>query len=398
MKTIFINRFFHPDHSATSQMLSDLAFGLATQGHEIHVITSRQRYDNPAADLPPDEAINGVRIHRVRTPRFGRGNLLGRALDYLGFYVAASTRLLRLARRDDVIVAKTDPPLISVPAALVARLRGARLINWLQDLFPEVARALGVRGLPYGALTALRDWSLRRAEHNVVIGERMAGLLRDRGIPPGQIHLIPNWADGEAIRPVAAADNPLRRDWQLDDKFVVGYSGNLGRAHEFDTILQAATLLAEEPHIRFLFIGDGAQAQRVREAATTHCLDNILFRPYQPRERLHLSLSASDVHLVVLRPELEGLIVPSKYYGIAAAGRPAIFIGDTGGEIARILQDSESGYAVKSGDATGLAGVIRTLDDAGKREALGRRAREHFERHNRFPIALQRWRELLRED
>lgn len=396
MRLFFLNRFFYPDHSATSQMLSDLAFGLAAQGHEVNIITSRQRYDAPDARLAPYEDVNGVRVHRVRTPRFGRANLLGRALDYLGFYVAASTKLLRLVRSGDVVIAKTDPPLISVPAALVARLRGARLINWLQDLFPEVAAALGIRGLPYRMLSGMRDGSLRKAQANVVIGERMAERLRNRGIPAERIVLIHNWADGKAIQPVAVADNPLRHDWQLADKFVVGYSGNLGRAHEFDTILQAAALLADDRGIRFLFIGDGAQAQMVRQSAKQRGLDNIVFRPYQPREQLRHSLAAADVHLVVLKPELEGLIVPSKYYGIAAAGRPAIFIGDGAGEIARILKHSDSGQVVNTGDAAALAAVIRELRDPLKRQAMGERARALFEQEFQLPIALGRWDALLR--
>ena len=149
--------------------------------------------------------------------------------------------------------------------------------------------------------------------------------------------VIPNWADGHAITPVAHDDNPLRRDWGLEGKFVVGYSGNLGRAHEFETILGAAERLKNDPRIRFLFIGSGAQAESVRTAAAKRGLDNLMFQPYQPREMLKFSLGAADAHLVVLRPDLEGLIVPSKTYGCLAAGRPVIFMGDPQGEIGRML-------------------------------------------------------------
>ena len=114
MSIIFLNRFFYPDHSATSQILSDLAFHLSGTGHQVKVITGRQRYDDPSANLSPYERERGVEIHRVRTPRFGRSRLLGRTLDYAGFYIAASTQLWKIARPDDIIVAKTDPPLISI--------------------------------------------------------------------------------------------------------------------------------------------------------------------------------------------------------------------------------------------------------------------------------------------
>jgi glycosyltransferase involved in cell wall biosynthesis len=345
-------------------MLSDLAFYLADTRHEVAIITSRQRYDDPAADLPADETVRGVRVHRVRTPRFGRGNLVGRALDYLGFYVAATLCLRRILAPGDIVVAKTDPPLISIPAAWVARGRRATLVNWLQDLFPEVAIALGLRGIdgPLGRwLQALRNGSLRQASMNVAIGERMRERLLAEGVASDRVTVIPNWADGEAIRPVAHERNPLRREWGLDGKFVVGYSGNLGRAHEFDTILGAAERLRDEPGIVFLFIGGGAQMARVRQAATDRGLANVVFQPYQPRERLNLSLGAADVHLVVLRPELEGLIVPSKAYGCLAAGRPIIFVGDGEGEIARLLRTAGAGRDCPIGDPERLAAIIREI-------------------------------------
>jgi hypothetical protein len=167
MKLIFVNRFFHPDHSATSQLLSDLTFALVGQGHEVTVITSRLRYDDPAVQLPARDIVNGVRVERVRTTRFGRRTMTGRAIDYLSFYGAAALALVAAARRGSVIIAKTDPPMLSVMAAPIAMVRGAVLVNWHQDVFPEVMQALGLlrgRGgrLLLGLLRWLRNRSLRR--------------------------------------------------------------------------------------------------------------------------------------------------------------------------------------------------------------------------------------------
>src|SRR5579863_5484587 len=136
-RLIFVNRFFFPDHSATSQMLSDLAFHLAGTGREVHVVTSTQIYDDPKASLPSREIINDVNVHRVSSTQFGRAALLGRSIDYLSFYRSVWRCLMEIARPGDTIVAKTDPPLVSVVAMAVARRKGARLINWLQDIFPE---------------------------------------------------------------------------------------------------------------------------------------------------------------------------------------------------------------------------------------------------------------------
>jgi colanic acid biosynthesis glycosyl transferase WcaI len=332
---IFINRFFYPDHSATSQILSDLAFHLAARGKVVRVIASRQCYDDPHADLIREERIAGVEVHRVSTTQFGRSTLPGRAIDYASFYLAAARAMDALVGRGDIVVVKTDPPLFSVVATRIARRRGAVLVNWLQDIYPEIAGQLGVavaKG-PIGlALAYARDASLRAARANVVLGERMGEWLASRKIDPDAIRVIPNWVDDENISAVRHADNPLRQQWGLEGKFVVGYSGNLGRAHEFDTLLAAAERLRGRPDIIFLFIGGGHHVSELeRLAGQRGLLRNFVFQPYQDRAQLKFSLSVADVHWISLRVELEGLIVPSKIYGIMAAGRPMLAVTSADG-------------------------------------------------------------------
>lgn len=398
MKIVFINRFFFPDHSATSQMLTDLAFHLAKTGVAVHVITSRQGYDDPNATLPSQDCIHGVDVSRIWTTRFGRQNLLGRTFDYLTFYLGAAWALFRLLRSGDIIVAKTDPPLISVLAAITAKLRGAKLINWIQDLFPEVACTLSGSGTGrlVGGLRAVRNWSLKTASKNVVIGERMATKLTEEGVQPDAIQVIHNWADGCTIQPIDREKNNLKQEWNLQDAFVVGYSGNIGRAHEFGTILDAAEKLKSAANIVFLFIGGGAQRDWIEEEARRRGLENIMFKPYQPREQLTLSLTVPDVHLISLQPWLEGLIVPSKIYGIAAAGRPTIFIGNKNGEIPRIIREGQCGFSIEKGQAEEASRVIQELAD--HREtclSLGRRARALFDQRFDVRHAMQAWEAVI---
>jgi colanic acid biosynthesis glycosyl transferase WcaI len=219
---IFVNRFFHPDHSATSQMLSDLAFALAKEGRSVHVVTSRLRYDAPEARLPARETIGGVEIHRVPTTGFGRSRLILRALDYATFCLCAARALRALARQGDIVIAKTDPPMLSMVVAPIARLRDADQVNWLQDVFPEVATALGagrsrLSGAIFRGLRQVRDRSLRRARANVVLGRHMAEHVGRLGVADNRIRLIPNWADGTLLRPLAHDRNPLRTLWGLGD-------------------------------------------------------------------------------------------------------------------------------------------------------------------------------------
>lgn len=409
-RVIFLNRYFYPDHAPTAELLADLAFALARSGFTVHVITSRQLYDRASADLPDRETIGGVEVHRVWTTRRGRTSLFGRGVDYLTFYLSSGWRLFRLARKGDTIVAKTDPPLISVIASAVAQLRGANLVNWLQDMFPEVATSLGVGGVfgRHGTalLRPLRDWSIRKAQLNVALSQSMAAVLEERGVEERRIRIIPNWADGSQIKPVPPEDSTLRRDANLNGRFVVGYAGNLGRVHDLETIVDAMSIIhgrakeasgGGEAKISFLFVGGGVQRAYVEREVVRQELDQVTFRPYQPKERLNDTLAAADLHLVSLKPDIEGLVVPSKFYSVAAAGRPTVFVGAEDGEIARLVHAHGCGLAVRSGDSAALARIIVNLSNHPEECAeLGRRARAAFEARWEKAILIEAWKNALR--
>jgi glycosyltransferase involved in cell wall biosynthesis len=399
-RLIFINRFFAPDHSATSQILSDLAFDLAGAGREVHLVTSPQIYDDPKAALPERETINGVDVHRVASTRFGRTALIGRSIDYVSFYRSVRRCLDDLVRPGDIVIAKTDPPLMSVVARPVVRRNGARLVNWLQDIYPETAVELGVpfmRGPVASSLAALRNATLREAAATVVVGDLMGHKVKTLGAPAERIHVIANWCNDEDIRLVANADNPLRRQWGLTDKFVLGYSGNLGRAHEFATVLGAAEQLRNEPRVAFLMIGGGKRFDELSAAVHARGLAGAFrFLPYQARTLLSYSLGAADAHWVSLDPRLEGLMVPSKFYGIAAAGKPIVVIGDPNGELAQLVRLNDCGFAVAPGDSEALTATLRQLLNAPRTVSeMGARARQMLDAHFTRRQGLARWRRLL---
>lgn len=396
---IFVNRFFHPDHSATSQMLSDLAFHLARAGRTVRIITSRGRYDDPTADLPAYERIDGVDIHRVCRPRFGRASIGRRALDALDMHRRFAHALARLGAPGDGVIIKTDPPLLSVALAPVTRARRMVQINWLQDLYPEVALGLGVGvARPFAPLlSALRNASLKSAASNVTIGVLMAERLAQAGVAHERIALIANWCDDAAIRPCFHANNPLRRAWGLEGKFVVGYSGNLGRAHEIDTILGAAELLSAHEDIVFLFIGGGHLEGPLKAQIAARGLGaRFQFRPYQEAEALPHSLALPDAHWLSLAPAMEGLIVPSKFYGIAAAGRPTLAVTAADGEIARLVRAHACGAQVTPGDARALADIILALRaDPARVASMGAAARALIEREFSRAQAFAAWTQLV---
>src|SRR5262249_20812317 len=295
-------------------------------------------------------------------------------------------------------------------AAPIVWLRGARFVNWLQDIFPEVAEALQVGGrfgkLGFRLIRPLRNLSLAWAQLNVVVGERMAKELQREGVVPEKIRIIPNWSGGAPVTPISAAANELRKSWGLNDHFVVGYAGNLGRPHDIATVIEAATRLQEQAlhshtnevaqRIMFVFIGGGIQRATLEREALQRQLANVRMYPYQPRERLAETLSVADLHLISLIPNLEGLIVPSKFYGIAAAGRPSIFIGAWDGEIAQLLNETGCGFTVTPGDGKDLKKrILQLAADPELCADMGTRACEAYELHWNKTRAVGEWREVL---
>ena len=401
-RLIFINRYFAPDYSATSQILSDLAFHLAGTGRDVHIVTSTQIYDDAKASLPQSEVIGGVNVHRVASTKFGRAALPGRAVDYLSFYRSVARRLRQIVRPKDILIAKTDPPLVSLAAMPAARRAGAKLVNWLQDIYPEVAVELGVplvRGPIAASLAAARNRCLRLADATVVVGKLMGQKVAAFGADPARLHVIPNWCNDEEIKPFAQADNPLRQAWGLKDEFVVGYSGNLGRAHEFATVLAAAERLRAEPRLLFLMIGGGKQFEELAGAVKQRGLDaQFRFVPYQERNMLAYSLAVANVHWISLRPSLEGLIVPSKFYGIAAAGKPILAIAAKNGELSQLVDEHGCGVVIEPGDGDALAGTLaRLAGDSSALAEMGSRARQMLDTQFTRQQAFARWRRLIEQ-
>ena len=406
MRVVLLNRFFFPDHAPTGLLVSDLAFFLRRQNVDVVAISSRARYGSEGPPLPKREFINGVEIHRVWSTMGSQPGLFGRGFDYGMFFVAAGWRLWRVARREDIIVGKTDPPLLSVMVAAIAKLRGARTINWAQDIFPEVAEALKIGGssggLAFRFLKPARNWSLKTASMNVVVGTRIAAHLQRLGVPPSRTRVIANWSDAQLIAPIPLAKNALRNEWGLDDSFVVGYAGNLGRAHDVDTLVDAIALLHEQadassaPFV-FVFVSSGAQHAKLQREVARRKLSNVQFRPYQDKDRLAEVLGVADVHVLSLNPILEGLIVPSKFYGITAAGRPALFIGALDGEIAQLINQTDCGFTIAPGDAQALTSrILQLASDPELCLAMGGRARAAFEKHWDKKRAMGQWAEALK--
>ncbi|MBV1929203.1 MAG: glycosyltransferase family 4 protein [Gammaproteobacteria bacterium] len=397
-KIIFVNRFFYPDQSATSQILTDLLRNIdAPVNAELHVITSRSAYLNDAK-FAASEKLNNIFIHRVWTTNFGRSKLAGRAIDYLSFYLFTFLSLFKLVSKDDIVIAKTDPPVISFVVYIVTSIKKAHLINWLQDLFPDVAGELGVidaESLLFRILNKIKYASLAAAEVNVVIGEKMGALLAAQGINKNKIEVIRNWSINENVNYIPKEQNHLINDWGLTDKFVVSYSGNFGWAHEYEPIKRLITDFVGDDVV-FLFIGGGKHYDDLKEYADTSSIRNVIFKPYQDTKDLNYSLSVADLHLVSLNPSLEGLIVPSKFYGIASIGVPMLFLGDNDGEIAQVIKSKKCGFIISPSNYDEIVAVIHEIkNDKDKLTTISKNLTGLYRSEYKPVVAYKKWEEIL---
>lgn len=390
-RAIFLNRFYWPESPATGQLLTDLATGLSARGEKVLIITS-----GDADHTPAREVHAGVQIVRVRTARRAQSRVVGKGIAFFTFLCGATFHGLRLARRGDVIIAMTDPPLLGVVAWGIAKLRGSRLIHWVQDVYPEVAMA--VSGHTWlRVLRPLRNVTWRGADRCVVLGEAMASLVRIAHVASNRITIAPNWAPAGVV-PLPSSDAAvlrLRDEWGLTGKFIVVYSGNLGRVHDLATVVEAAQLVRPDEDIVFVFIGHGAQHDTLQRKVAERHLPHVRFIPPQRRELLSASLAVADLHLVTLRRGCEAVVFPSKIYGIAAAGRPMVFVGAPDCEIAEVIRSNDMGQVADSRAPEVLAEIIRRSPrDAASRKRQGEAALRFAAEHT-VEIATTTWESLI---
>lgn len=401
----FFNRAFAPETSATAQLLTELAEGLARDhGCRVSVvagvpvgIAAEARSARAGGPLVSRESLDGVEILRARGTAWSKQTLAGRIVNYLSYFCSACVAGFRLGR-PDVVIALTDPPIIGLVALMAARRCRAKFVMAYKDLFPEVARLLDGRRRPVieWALNRINRILLQRADRVVALGEAMRRrLIEEKGAPAGRVVVIPDWADSEAIHP-GPKRNPFSIEHGLADRFVVMHSGNLGASQNLEALLDAAAELQEIQDLCVVLVGDGVRKPALQAQAQRLGLSNARFLPYQPKERLADSFAAADCFIVSLKPGLSGYIMPSKLYGILAAGRPYVAAVDDDCDVARITRERDCGLLARPGDARDLAGRIRTLyQDRVLAHRLGMNARQAASAFDRR-ISVKAYFELCR--
>jgi glycosyltransferase involved in cell wall biosynthesis len=363
---------------ATGQYLTEVALELTKRGHRLTVLSSRRAYDDPATTFPARETWRGIEIHRIGSTGFGKGARWRRVADFASFTLFCALRLLFLPRHD-VVVALTSPPLISFIGAWLAKLRRAQFVYWVMDFNPDEAIVAGwLRPNSFAAkvLEAMSRFSLRRATRIIALDRFMLDRIVAKGISAEKVAVIPPWSHDDAVRYDPAGRERFRKAHGLDGKFVVMYSGNHSPCHPLDTLLAAAQRLSPNNEIIFCFVGGGSEFRKIEAtiAATKNVItleavkkasksaskwdqndrqlpskdshgrqlpqnSNLLCLPYQPLNQLSASLSAADLHVVVMGNNFVGLVHPCKIYNILSVGAPVLYIGPTPSHVSEILHD-----------------------------------------------------------
>ncbi|NJD69839.1 MAG: hypothetical protein C3F12_10085 [Candidatus Methylomirabilota bacterium] len=406
MHIAFFNRSYYPDQGATGQLLTELAESLVRDyGCRVSVVAgrpllpSRESRSGARWWRPVQwEHHNGVEIIRTGGTTFRPRTFAGRAANYVTYFLSACVAGLMISR-PDIVVSLTDPPVIGLAALMTAGRAHAKFVFLCQDIFPEVAVLLEDFQSPTvnRLLERINRLLIRNADRVIVLGETMkARLITKKGADPGKVRVIHNWADCSAITP-GDKQNPWSRATKLADRFVVMHSGNMGLSQNLDALLEAAGRLHSYTDIVMAMVGDGAKRKALEACARSQGLTNVRFLPYQPKARLTESFATADVFIISLKEGLAGCIVPSKLYGILAAGRPYVAAVEEACEVAAITRKYECGMLARPGDPDDLTEKILTLyhdrDLASRLGAHARRAALEFDR----PDQIRAYYDLFRE-
>ena len=344
---------------STAQHLTDLATTLASRGHEVTVVASDRGYDEPAVRFKRRERWEGIDIIRIPAAAFGKSSRWRRILNFGSFMLLCSLRLLFL-RRFDVVVALTSPPLISFLAALFVKLKGGSLCFWVMDLNPDEAIAAG--WLAPNSVTSrifqrMLKYSLRVASQTVVLDRFMKERVVAKGVDAMRVAIVPPWSHDDMVVYSVRGREEFRWQHGFVDSFVVMYSGNHSPCHPLNTLLDAARALKEKSEIVFCFVGGGSEQAKVREAG----LSNVRCLPYQPLNELSNSLSAADLHVVVMGDKFVGIVHPCKVYNILSIGAPVLYIGPEPSHVTDIASQQGQFFMSRHGD---VAAVVKAITDA----------------------------------
>ncbi len=400
IKLSLITQFFPPDYAATGQLLEELVRHLGNLGVEIEVFTGQPGYAFEKNKAPAREQSGQVRIQRTRATQVWYQRIRGKALSGVLFTLRAALHILRHNRHHNVLLVTTAPPFLPVLGYLAHKLFKLPYVCILYDLYPDIAIALNV--IPkhhwlgrFWQIVNRKVW--QEADQIIVLSPAMKQRVAD--ICPqaaNNISVIHSWGDAKKIVPILKQDNWFARKYNTVEKFTVLYSGNMGRCHDIDTILETAKLLKDQP-IQFLCVGGGAKKKILIEQVKKLGLNNFQFLPYQEKSNLPYSLTACDLSLVSMDKGFESLVAPSKLYSALATGKPVAVVCPQHSYLKQLIAEGNCGQTFDNGDSQSLAEFIQMLSNNPQlAENMGKAARKYMQLHFTPEVIAQEYLEVLR--
>jgi colanic acid biosynthesis glycosyl transferase WcaI len=361
MKVLLLNLYYPPDTSATAKMAAAFIEPLV-QKHTVTVICGRPSYDPTERRtwrLSRTEEQNGIRVIRVGSTDYPRTQMSRRVFNYLSYVALSVPRALFTSC--DVIVAMTDPPFEGIVGAFVSMLKGKPFVYNIRDMYPDMAVGGSIvkPGLMARVWEKLHRWALRRASRVIVLGEDMKARIAAKGVALDRIDIVRDGVEESATSSTNTDFDPeVIRSIRNGFRFVLVHAGNLGFYGAWETLLSAARELQQDG-VSLVFVGDGAQRAKLQELADGS--PNIRFIPFFPSSKVSSVLAAADAHVITIKRGLEGVVVPSKMYGILAAGRPILAVAPKETDAAALGARENFGCAADPERPEDVVAAVRAL-------------------------------------
>jgi len=387
MKVLIISQVFWPDTSSGSQHVTDLAEELSLKNHKVDVLCSNRAYENPKTFYPNSEIHKGISIQRLRHTNFGKSSRVGRFLDFVSFNAHVFCKLFTLRKGSyDLLIGLTVPPLLSFLCIIASKIKKLKFVFWTMDLQPELAIVAGYlkrESQITKLILRIGDYLFRNADLIITLDKYMASHIEKRGGKKKRIKIIPVWPVMYEVYEGDRLSNPFRTKYGFGNRMVIMYSGNHSVMHPLETLLNSALHLRNDSRFIFVFIGGGVRKKEVTDFKVKYDLGNILQLPYQPRNKIHLSLASADIHVVIQGKRCAGYTHPNKIYGAMYIGRPILYIGPKSTHVSDILDNCPGNIMVEHGQSDLLVSILASLEgNGGNRLKMVGESNREFAKYN----------------
>lgn len=399
-KTLWIlSELYHPEDTGSGYYITKIAEAIAAK-HRVRVLTVQPTYGARGKKAPADEVVNLVSIHRCPATTLNKDILPFRLLNLMTISVSVLFNALLRVKKGDIVLVITNPPTLPFIAMIACRFSGAKLVLRVEDLYPEVLVAAGIvkpdSAIAKG-LKAVHIWLYQHTDHILVLGREMMRIVQSRnGSDKDHVALVTHWADNDQVVPLPRDGNALLIKLDLMDKFVVQYSGNMGRTHDVESLVQCAEILEKHQDIHFLFIGSGAKEPWLKKRVLGAGLKNVTILPPRPRKELTVSLNACDLAVISFVKGMAGVSVPSRMYNIMSSGKPILAVADRESELSRVVAEENIGWIVEPESPPLIANaILQAKANRAMREQMAAKARLAAVEKYAFPVIVKQYRDLM---